>query len=235
MPEDAAPYESPSFLGGEQRGCPWPPAWLASSTCGCNGSRQEAARACLAVHPPKRTLPRFDTSVGWLLRQPTLGTVLSRHTPDRRPYGTGNTAPGLFTVCVRRPSVPLVTCSLRCAARAISPCTRSPCTGRVRILARASARRPTWRPDQSNEFRQRLANLDRRSTHGAWTHATLRRIADCPGQRARELADALGRDTDALKLDIRKLKNLGLTHSLDVGYQLAPRGAAYLRAVQNDG
>lgn len=30
-------------------------------------------------------------------------------------------------------------------------------------------------------------------------------------------------------LDVRKLKNLGLTYSLDVGYRLAPRGETYLR------
>ena len=35
---------------------------------------------------------------------------------------------------------------------------------------------------------------------------------------------------EALKLDVRKLKNLGLTISLRVGYELSPRGAAYLRA-----
>lgn len=85
--------------------------------------------------------------------------------------------------------------------------------------------------DQVEQISQRLANLDNRSSHGAWTHATLRRIADCPGQPARELAEALGRDKEALKLDIRKLKNLGLTHSLEVGYNIAPRGAAYLAAI----
>lgn len=31
------------------------------------------------------------------------------------------------------------------------------------------------------------------------------------------------------KLDVRELKNLGLYYSLEVGYRLAPRGAAYLR------
>jgi hypothetical protein len=30
-------------------------------------------------------------------------------------------------------------------------------------------------------------------------------------------------------VDVRKLKNLGLTHSLEVGYRLSPRGIAYLR------
>ena len=31
-----------------------------------------------------------------------------------------------------------------------------------------------------------------------------------------------------MKVDIRKLKSLGLTISHDVGYELAPRGQAYL-------
>jgi hypothetical protein len=30
---------------------------------------------------------------------------------------------------------------------------------------------------------------------------------------------------------VRKLKNLGLTISLEVGYRLSPRGAAYLAAI----
>lgn len=85
--------------------------------------------------------------------------------------------------------------------------------------------------DDVDQISQRLASLDRRSGHGAWTHATLRRIADCPGRPARELAEALGREKEALKLDIRKLKNLGLTRSLQVGYQVAPRGTAYLAAI----
>jgi hypothetical protein len=32
------------------------------------------------------------------------------------------------------------------------------------------------------------------------------------------------------KIDVRKLKNLGLTESLDIGYRLSPRGRAYLAA-----
>lgn len=86
-------------------------------------------------------------------------------------------------------------------------------------------------PGQVGQARERLATLDKRSNHGAWTHATLRRIADCPGRPARDLAEALGRNKEDLKLDIRKLKNLGLTRSLDVGYHIAPRGTAYLAAL----
>lgn len=74
----------------------------------------------------------------------------------------------------------------------------------------------------------RLDRLDRASRTGPWTHAVLRVIADHPRRRAAELAALLGRDRDPFKLDVRKLKNLGLTESLDVGYRLSPRGTAYL-------
>ena len=35
---------------------------------------------------------------------------------------------------------------------------------------------------------------------------------------------------EELKRDVRKLKNLGLTLSLRIGYRLSPRGHAYLEA-----
>jgi hypothetical protein len=76
----------------------------------------------------------------------------------------------------------------------------------------------------------RLSRLDARSSHGPWTHATLDAIASQPGTRAADLATALGRDRAPFKLDVRKLKNLGLTISLDVGYRLSPRGEAYRRS-----
>ena len=51
-----------------------------------------------------------------------------------------------------------------------------------------------------------------------------------PGVRAPDLAASLGRETKPFKLDVRKLKELGLTHSLPVGYELSPRGRAFLDA-----
>ncbi|MCP2298665.1 hypothetical protein APR11_005113 [Nocardia amikacinitolerans] len=77
-----------------------------------------------------------------------------------------------------------------------------------------------------------LAGLDRASRRGPWTGEVLRAVAAHPGRRAADLAASLDRDKDSLKLDIRKLKNLGLTRSLETGYEIAPRGAAYLRAVE---
>ncbi|MGH3357924.1 MAG: hypothetical protein ACRDO7_03915 [Nocardioidaceae bacterium] len=80
------------------------------------------------------------------------------------------------------------------------------------------------------DLAEQLGRLDRRSTHGAWTHQTLRLIEARPAVRAADLAASMGRERDPFKLDVRKLKNLGLTHSLEVGYRLSPRGDAYLRA-----
>ena len=53
-------------------------------------------------------------------------------------------------------------------------------------------------------------------------------IATRPAVRAADLAASLGRETQPFKIDVRKLKNLGLTESLEVGYRLSPRGRAYL-------
>jgi hypothetical protein len=74
----------------------------------------------------------------------------------------------------------------------------------------------------------RLARLDGASRHGPWTAATLRAIADAPGVRAADLAAALGREKLPFKADVRKLKALGLTESLERGYRLSPRGRAWL-------
>jgi hypothetical protein len=71
----------------------------------------------------------------------------------------------------------------------------------------------------------RLGRLDARQS---WTRTTLRLIATHPGRRAAELATLLGRDVLSFKQDVRKLKALGLTESLDVGYRLSPRGEALL-------
>ena len=84
-------------------------------------------------------------------------------------------------------------------------------------------------PADVADLDRRLDRLDRASPTGPWTTATLVAIRDHPGQRAGDLAVAAGRETPPFKLDVRKLKALGLTHSLTVGYRLSPRGEAYLR------
>lgn len=74
----------------------------------------------------------------------------------------------------------------------------------------------------------RLERLDRASSHGPWTMATLELIRRRPHTRAPDLAAEMGRERDPFKIDVRKLKNLGLTRSFEVGYDVSPRGLAYL-------
>jgi hypothetical protein len=78
------------------------------------------------------------------------------------------------------------------------------------------------------ELDRRLDRLDRASSHGPWTAATLAMIAARPETRAGDLAADAGRERLEFKRDVRKLKDLGLTLSLQVGYRLSPRGEAYL-------
>jgi hypothetical protein len=73
-----------------------------------------------------------------------------------------------------------------------------------------------------------LDRLDRAAPRGPWTRAVLALIASRPGVVSTELAAEHGVERAPFKLDVRKLKKLGLTESLEVGYRLSPRGRAFL-------
>jgi hypothetical protein len=79
-----------------------------------------------------------------------------------------------------------------------------------------------------DQIARRLARLDRASSHRAWTLAVLRAIGANPERRAADLAAEMGRARLPFKVDVRKLKELGLTESLPIGYRLSPRGVAVL-------
>jgi hypothetical protein len=81
--------------------------------------------------------------------------------------------------------------------------------------------------DDIAEITTRLARLDRRPA-GPWTAKTLSIIGKQPQVAASKLAAQLGRETLPFKVDVRKLKKLGLTQSFEVGYEISPRGRAYL-------
>lgn len=87
-----------------------------------------------------------------------------------------------------------------------------------RIALRAST-------DDLDAVEQALARLDAR---GEWTEQVLLLIEAHPGRLAQLLADEVGLDKLKFKARVRQLKALGLTESLDIGYRLAPRGAALL-------
>ena len=85
-------------------------------------------------------------------------------------------------------------------------------------------------PADVAELDRRLDRLDRASEIGPWTMSVLTAIQAEPGRRAGDLAEAAGRERLPYKADVRKLKALGLTISLPVGYRVSPRGEAYLHA-----
>ena len=69
----------------------------------------------------------------------------------------------------------------------------------------------------------RLQASDRRST-APWTAQVLALIRAHPATRAGDLAPAMGWQTPAFKANVRKLKALGLTQSLEPGYRLTELG-----------
>lgn len=81
----------------------------------------------------------------------------------------------------------------------------------------------------------RLRRLDARSLAGPWTTRVLAAIEAQPGIVSRTLAARLECDRDWLKTQVRKLKNLGLTVSLETGYELSPRGRVVLRKLRGGG
>jgi hypothetical protein len=85
--------------------------------------------------------------------------------------------------------------------------------------------------DEINEIKARLATFDRASEAGHWTTAVLEVIRDRPGVRTPDLAASFGRETQPFKRDVRRLKELGLTESLEIGYRLSPRGRVFLEAL----
>lgn len=76
----------------------------------------------------------------------------------------------------------------------------------------------------------RLEQLDGRSSAGPWTRRVLTLIAEQPEVRAADLAAQVGQDRLTFKRNVRRLKALGLTESLSVGYRLSRRGAAVMSA-----
>jgi hypothetical protein len=61
-----------------------------------------------------------------------------------------------------------------------------------------------------------------------WAIDYLRLIGQMPGIVSTELAERAGMERQAFKQRVRRLKELGLTESLEVGYRLSPRGEAVL-------
>jgi len=85
------------------------------------------------------------------------------------------------------------------------------------------------------ELEELLKKLKRLDKHAAtpWTQKALEVLDARPAVRAGDICGSLGQEKEAFKLNVRKLKNLGLTESLGTGYRLSPRGEAVLAALRS--
>jgi hypothetical protein len=102
--------------------------------------------------------------------------------------------------------------------------------GALRPDPRIAVRETSPTESEIQDTLERLRRLDSRAPDGAWTRRTLDVIRRNPGLRAADLCRLMDQDKEPFKVNVRKLKNLGLTESLEIGYRLSPRGAAVLRA-----
>lgn len=74
------------------------------------------------------------------------------------------------------------------------------------------------------KLRKRLERLDSSAKTGPWTMAYLQLIKKYPQRRAGDLVAMIDMERLDFKLNVRKLKNLGLTISHEVGYSVSPLG-----------
>jgi len=100
------------------------------------------------------------------------------------------------------------------------------CVGEDDRIARRND--ATLDPERLSKIEARLARMDKASATGPWTRETLRLIEANPGVVSTVLARSLKMERMAFKVNVRKLKELGLTESLEVGYRISPLGAAFL-------
>jgi len=166
--------------------------------------------------------------------------------PTVRAGGTLKTAVGVLAIsAVDRIALRDITARDAKAAGFASPAEiRSELSGREGVLHRVRFRlagedprialraRARMTAAELAEVREQLVRWDRASRSGPWTSRYLALISKHVGVRAGDLADQVGLERLRFKTNVRKLKSLGLTESLKVGYRLSPRGTAVLRALE---
>jgi hypothetical protein len=100
--------------------------------------------------------------------------------------------------------------------------------GPLREDPRVALRATRLSVDEHRAMRDRLEKMDRRAADGPWTLRTLALIQAHPAVRAGDLCKEAGQTKEDFKVNVRKLKNLGFTESLEVGYRLSDRGESFL-------
>ena len=79
-----------------------------------------------------------------------------------------------------------------------------------------------------DQIKLKLQRLDKYSKHGDWTILVLHAILENPKLKSGDLAFIVDKERVWLKTNIRKLKNVGLTISHEVGYSISPLGKIFL-------
>ena len=76
--------------------------------------------------------------------------------------------------------------------------------------------------DDFKKLKTKLERLDK--TRGPWVLKVMKLIKRYPERRAGDLAEMMQMDKLDFKINVRKLKNLGLTVSHEIGYSISPLG-----------
>lgn len=84
------------------------------------------------------------------------------------------------------------------------------------------------------ELKEKLRRLDQFSKQGDWTKAVLIAIENHPQLQAEGIAKLTGFEKEWVKPNIRKLKNLGLTISHSIGYEISPFGKLLLEKLKHE-
>ena len=82
---------------------------------------------------------------------------------------------------------------------------------------------------------EELTAVARMAERNEWALPYLRLIGELPATVSTVLAERVGMERFAFKQRVRRLKALGLTESLEIGYRLSPRGQAVLRRLTGSG
>ena len=98
---------------------------------------------------------------------------------------------------------------------------------------RVSLRNTRPAGDDLKTLTERLRRLDARTSE-PWTVRVLELIEAHPALRAADLCKRADQERLPFKINVRKLRALGLTESLEVGYRLSPRGVAVLQAIRSN-
>lgn len=102
---------------------------------------------------------------------------------------------------------------------------------RIRVRYEGLDPRQALRQDDdlsADDLENMDAVLDRFDGKTPWVDRVMEVIAANPARAAQDLSEQSGFDKVQFKTRVRRLKGIGLTESLEIGYRLSPRGRVVL-------